>query len=200
MARVQSVVGAREKLSAFFSGHEADGAPLRRANSSHLAFAFEPKSRRLLILAPHLLERRSQTELECKHLRTLHDALDGFRELRAGSAGLLRISPESSSDDADGSLVRPSRVWGSATPYVVTRHAKEGGVAAALTADVRAECRRIGLAEPNVEPRNVRGIKGTGLTGDVRLTFAHAVSGPLLLGRTRYFGGGLFLPVPPNQP
>jgi CRISPR-associated protein Csb2 len=201
MARVQSVVGAREKLPAFFSGHEADGALLRRANSSHLAFAFAPTSRRLLILAPHLLERRSQTAQECEHLRTLDDALDGFRELRAGSAGLLRLSPETNSDDADGPLVRPSRIWESATPYVVTRHAKEGCVAAALIADVRAECRRIGLAEPNVEPRNVRGIKGTGLAGDVRLTFAHAVSGPLLLGRTRYFGGGLFLPVPePNQP
>lgn len=44
-------------LSAFtdnFSGHEADGAPLRGGNSSHLAFAFEPASRRLLVLAPHL--------------------------------------------------------------------------------------------------------------------------------------------------
>lgn len=201
MARVQSVVGAREKLPAFFSGHEADGAPLRRADSSHLAFAFEPTSRQLLILAPHLLERRSQTEQECKYLRTLDRALEGFRELRAGNAGLLRLSHETSSDDADGSLVRPSRVWQSATPYVVTRHAKEGDVAVALIADVRAECRRIGLTEPNVEPHNMRGIKGTGLTGDVRLTFPHAVSGPLLLGRTRYLGGGLFLPVPePNQP
>lgn len=81
------------------------------------------------------------------------------------------------------------------TPYVVTRHAKGVGAAEALASDVRAECVRLGLPEPTVESRNVRGVSRTGLTGDVRLTFGQPVSGPLLLGRTRYLGGGLFCPA-----
>lgn len=194
MVRVQATVGARERLPSFFSGHEDDGRPIRRTNSTHLAFAFEPTSQRLLIFAPHLLERRPPTEDEDKHLRTLDDALDGFRELRAGSAGLLMLLPERGGE-AEGSLMRQARVWESVTSYVVTRHAKETDAAAALVADVHAECRRLGLPEPDVEARNVRGVQRVGLTGDVRLTFTNAVSGPLLLGRTRYFGGGLFRPV-----
>jgi CRISPR-associated protein Csb2 len=201
MARVQTVVDEREKLPPYFSGHGADCAPLRRANSSHLAFAFEPASRRLLVLAPHLLERRSPTEQEYDHLRTLDVALDGFRELRAGAAGLLTLSPGTISDDAAGSPLGRSYVWENVTPYVVTRHAKGASATEALAADVRAECRRLGLAEPIVALRSVRGVSGIGLTGDLRLTFAQAVSGPLVVGRTRYFGGGLFLPVQePDQP
>ncbi|MCL2722918.1 MAG: type I-U CRISPR-associated protein Csb2 [Polyangiaceae bacterium] len=204
MARVQSTIredSEDKKLPPFFCGHEADGAPLRRANSSHLAFAFDPTSRRLLILAPHLLERRSPTKQESEHLRTLDVALHGFRELRAGGAGLLTLLPSTFNDDADASLAQPSHVWESVTPYVVTHHAKEVSAAEALAADVRAECRRLGLAEPMVAPCNVCGVQGIGLTGDVRLTFKQAVSGPLLLGRMRYLGGGLFRPVEkPDQP
>ncbi len=195
MARAQSVVGEREKLAPFFSGHEADGGPLRRSHYPHLAFAFEPTSRLLLVLAPHLIERRSPTKLEREHLRSLDVALKGFRELRAGSAGRLTLSLGAISDDRDNSFLGCSRVWESITSYVVTRHAKGVGAAEALAADVRAECRRLGLAEPIVQPRNVRGIPGTGLVGDVRLTFGEVVPGPILIGRTRYFGGGLFLPL-----
>ncbi len=195
MARVQSVVGEREKLAPFFSGHEEDGVALRRAHSSHLAFAFEPTSRRLLVLAPHLLERRSPTEQERERLHNLDVALAGFRELRAGSAGRLTLSPGVVSDERNDSLFGRSRVWKTVTPYVVTRHVKAVGAAEALAADVRGECRRLGLPEPRVESRNVRGMPGTGLMGDVQLTFAQSVSGPLLLGRTRYVGGGLFRPI-----
>jgi CRISPR-associated protein Csb2 len=93
MARVQATVGARERLAPFFSGHAEDGAPIRRSRSSHLSFAFEPDSRRLLILAPHIVERRAPTPQELNHLRTLDVALEGFRELRAGSAGLFSLCP-----------------------------------------------------------------------------------------------------------
>lgn len=194
MARTQAVVGVRD-LAPFFTGHEEDGAPLRRSHSSHLAFAFEPTSRRLLVLAPHLLERRPPTEHEREHLRSLEIALEGFRELRAGRAGRLTLSPVVISDDRVGSLFVCSRVWTSATPYTVARHPREASAAEALAADVRAECRRLGLPEPSVESSKVHGIPGAGLTGDVRLTFIQSVSGLLLLGRTRYFGGGLFRPV-----
>ncbi len=50
MARVQATVGTRERLAPFFSGHAKTALLCRRSRSSHLSFAFEPDSRRLLIL------------------------------------------------------------------------------------------------------------------------------------------------------
>jgi hypothetical protein len=72
---------------------------------------------------------------------------------------------------------------------------------AALAADVGAECRRHGLPEPRVKSSNVRGAPGIGLTANVTLLFERRVAGPLLLGRTRYLGGGLFRRIEePDQP
>ena len=122
-------------------------------------------------------------------------ALVGFRELRAGRAGRLALAPTVLADRAEGSLLDTSRVWQSATPYVVTRHANLTDASAALVADVVEECRRLALPTPIVEVRNARGVPGTGLIGEVRRTFRDVVPGPLLMGRTRYFGGGLFRPA-----
>ena len=194
MARVQATLGTRERLAPFFSGHAEDGAPIRRSRSSHLSFAFDPDLARLLILAPHVVERRASTPQELDHLRTLDGALAGFRELRAGRAGVLSLSP-AATGERDDSLFGASRVWKTITPYVVTRHGKGGAATEALAADVGAECRRLGLPEPRVESSNVRGAPGIGLTGNVTLLFERRVAGPLLLGRTRYLGGGLFRPV-----
>lgn len=193
MARVQVAIPDHEELPAFFCGHEENGAPLRRSSSSHLTFAFEPTSQLLVVLAPHLVEQRSATEQEREHLRRLDAALEGFRELRAGRAGRLTLFPCSSADI--GVLVGCSTTWETVTPYVVTRHAKGVGAVEAFAADVRAECRRIGLPEPRIESHDVHGVSGSGLVGYVRLTFSQNVSGPLLLGKTRHFGGGLFRPV-----
>lgn len=85
-----------------------------------------------------------------------------------------------------------SREWASVTPYVVTRHVKRLSASEALAIDVRSECPGIGLPEPRIESREVRGIAGLGLVGDVRLSFQVAVVGPIMIGRNRYFGGGLF--------
>jgi CRISPR-associated protein Csb2 len=194
MARVQATLGPDQPLPPFFSGHAEDGAPVRRSESSHLSFAFEPDVRRLLILAPHLLERRAPTDQELGQLRTLEAALEGFRQLRAGRAGVLSLAPADIGDGDDSPLGR-SRVWKTITPYVVTRHAKGGAATEALAADVHAECRRIGLPEPRVEASNARGVPRLGLTGDVVMRFRLSVAGPLLLGRTRHLGGGLFRPA-----
>ena len=200
MARVQATLGTRERLPPFFSGHAEDGAPVRRSRSSHLSFAFEPNLRRLLILAPHIVERRAPTPQELDHLRTLDAALEGFCELRAGHAGVFSLSP-AAIGEVDDSLLGRSRVWRTITPYVVTRHGKGGVATEALAADVGAECRRLGLPEPRVKSSNVRGAPGIGLTANVTLLFERRVAGPLLLGRTRYLGGGLFRPVEePDQP
>jgi CRISPR-associated protein Csb2 len=194
MARVQAILGTRERLAPFFSGHAEDGAPIRRSRSSHLSFAFEPDLRRVLILAPHVVERRAPTPQELDHLRRLDAALEGFCELRAGHAGIFSLSPAAVGEH-DDSLRERSRAWKTVTPYVVTRHAKGGTAMDALAADVRAECRRLGLPEPEVKSSDVRGALGIGLTGNVALVFERRVAGPLLLGRTRYFGGGFFRPV-----
>lgn len=194
MARIQAFVGKRQKLDPFFGGHEEDGAPVRRKTSSHLAFAFEPTSHQLVVLAPHLIERRAPTPKELQHLRTLDRSLDGFRELRAGRAGRLLLSRNVLREEGHRSLLGCSRVWETSTPYVVTRHAKLRRASEALAADVRGECRRLRLPEPRVEPGNVRAVPGTGLMGDVRLTFKEVIPGPIVLGRTRFLGGGLCLP------
>jgi CRISPR-associated protein Csb2 len=200
MARVQATLGTREPLAPFFSGHAEDGAPVRRSRSSHLSFAFEPDLRRLLILPPHIVEHRAPTPQELAHLRTLDAALQGFCELRAGHAGVFSLS-SAAIGEVDDSFLGRSRVWKTITRYVVTRHAKDGAATEALAADVRAECRRLGLPEARVESSSVRGAPGIGLTGNVTLHFERRVAGPLLLGRTRYLGGGLFRPVQePDQP
>ena len=195
MARVQAILGKDKQLPSFFSGHEENGSPVQRTSSSHLSFAFEPTSKRLLIFAPHVVERRAATHQELLHLRTLDAALEGFHELRAGCAGIFSLFP-AAIDTGDDPLMGSSCVWETMTPYVVTRHAKEGEAEKALEVDVRTECRRLGLPEPKaVEVSNIQGVPGIGLTGDVTLRFGQHITGPLLLGRTRYLGGGLFLAV-----
>lgn len=193
MARVQATLGDRGRLASFFSGHAEGNSSIQHSDHAHLSFALVPHSRKLLILAPHVVERRAPIPPELDHLRTLDAALEGFRELRAGRAGVFTLAHATLSD-RDGSVLGHSRTWKSVTPYVVTRHAKGGSATEALAANVRAECRRLALPEARVESNAVRGVPGIGLMGDVTLRFDRRVAGPVLLGRSRHMGGGLFLP------
>lgn len=188
MARVQATLGARRKLAAFFTGHEDDGEPTHEV---HLTFAFDPTAMRLLIIAPHIIERRAATTADREHLGTLQRALGTFSELRAGSAGRLLLRPTLIDYEADP-LLGPSKTWTSATTYRVNRHAK-GGAVAAFTADLLAECRRLDLPEPSVTTSDVRGIPGVGLVGLAQMEFRVAIQGPIVLGRNRFAGGGLFV-------
>lgn len=191
MARVQDALG-RSTMSGFFSGHDPDGSPTRSERSSHLAFVFDPTRSRLLIIAPHVLDDRDSTPDERHHLAILDTALENLAELRAGSAGSLVLRPAWL--DLEGDLLTArSAKWESVTPYLVTRHTKQADATEALSADLRVECRRRALPEPvDVRPLDARGVPGIGLMGRVRLVFPSAVHGPLLLGRNRYLGGGLF--------
>lgn len=194
MARVQQQLSRGVRLPAFFSGHGRDGGAAQSETDPHLAFVFDAPRSRLLVLAPHVLERREPSREERQHLRTLSTALMGLRELRAGTAGLLRVRGVTLDAESDP-LFAPTRVWTSATPYLVTRHAKQSGAAAALSEDLRTECRRRGFPEPQIEPLTANGVRGVGLTGTATLTFQAAVRGPILLGRSRHLGGGLFEPA-----
>jgi len=192
MARVQEVLGYARALPAFFSGHEPDGAPAKSQLHPHLAFVFDPRRARFLLVAPHVLDRREATRDEVANLRILEEALRGFRELRAGTAGLLKVRA-TIADRTTDPLLLASQTWESLTPYHVTRHAKKVGADQALAIDLRAECRRVGLPLPHVEWTECRGVAGVGLVGHARLVFEVAVEGPVLLGRCRHIGGGLFV-------
>lgn len=196
MARVQNVVGKEEEhIASFFTGHEKDGKPVSRDSTAHLFFAFEPRQKRLIVLAPHLAERRNPTEKEKKHIHTLDAALRGFRNLRAGSAGNFTLRPVSI-NEMGLTIGVCSKIWKTITPYVVTRHAKKSEAREALIADVLNQCRSMNLPEPEeVNVSEIQGICGVGLSGHVKLLFKERVQGPLLLGRTRYLGGGFFLPA-----
>ena len=194
MARVQEVLGDSTALPAFFGGHESDGAPAKSQLHPHLAFVFDPRRARLLVVAPHVLDRREATSDEFAHLRVLEEALRGFHELRAGPVGFLKVRA-TTADRATDPLLIASRTWESLTPYHVTRHTKKVGADEALAIDLRAECRRVDLPVPHVESTECRGVPGVGLVGQARLGFEVAVEGPLLLGRCRHMGGGLFAAV-----
>lgn len=192
MARVQENIGPRATLPAFFTGHALDGAPSRSGRHEHLAFAFDAPRKRLLIVAPHILERRGALPSEREHLRTLEKALEDFRELRAGTAGKLALVP-SAPDLSGDPLLAPSQTWESLTPYRVTRHARLNDAAAALEVDLLAECQRAGLPRPQIEIAETFTKPGAGLFGLAKLRFHCTAAGPMLLGRDRHFGGGLFV-------
>ncbi|WP_445397842.1 type I-G CRISPR-associated protein Csb2 [Zobellella sp. An-6] len=182
MSRVQNELGTREnELSVFFTGHEADGSTARRGGHAHLAFVPDLARQRLLVIAPHVIEHREPFKGERDHLKTLALALAGLRELRAGRAGRLRLVRVEINLGADP-LFAASEVWTATTPYTPTRHAKRNG-RDSLYQDVLREVQRRQLPVPLAIEK-----KGA----DLFLRFMVAVPGPVLLGKTVHFGGGLF--------
>jgi CRISPR-associated protein Csb2 len=198
MARVQQTLEDATSLPPFFSGQEPDGAPTQSERHSHLAFAFDPLGKRLLVLAPHVIDRRAPTPDERTHLDRLWRALTEMSELKVGSAGLLKLHHTFVDVETDP-LFAVSRHWESVTPYLVTRHARGFTPQEALAADLRTQCRRRGLPAPRVVIVEWRGLPRVGLEGRAVLHFNVAVAGPLLLGRSRYKGGGVFRCVPGLQ-
>jgi CRISPR-associated protein Csb2 len=194
IARVQMTLGDRQTLSPFFTGHHDDGSPARTEQNPHLAFAFDAPRHRLFIVAPHLLERRPPSRQEVMDLRLLDSAMERFCELLAGGAGKLILRPAVVDFDRDR-LLASANAWESVTPYQVTRHAKREDAAAALAADVLSECHRRGLPTPRIAVLRVEVMPGLGICGWLRLDFQTALQGPVLLGRTRHLGGGLFQAV-----
>ena len=104
MARAQDVLGARP-LPAFFSGHQKNGSPADTAHP-HLTFAFDPERRRLLIIAPHVVEDRVAAGEERFYLTTLEAALSEFTELRVRGAGRLRLRASTIDRETDPILRR----------------------------------------------------------------------------------------------
>jgi CRISPR-associated protein Csb2 len=179
---------ADERLDRYVSGHEASGS--KAIDGERLAYHWDPLRRWLLVIAPRRLDHERSNEGERRLRDAVAAALEGFDELRAGVAG--RFAVRSLAVDPDDRLVVASRSWTSITPYQVNRHAKRTSARDALTVDVLADCRRRRLPTPHVTVLDVLARPGRALEGLVRLDFEVAVKGPVILGRTRYLGGGLF--------
>jgi CRISPR-associated protein Csb2 len=192
MARAQLEIGVRNALPTFFTGHETDGSPARTGKHAHLAFVADLLRQRVLIVAPHALEQRDPLRGEVGNLRILDRALQDLNDLRAGYAGRLRLSA-SGIDPAEDCLFGGSLRWESVTDYAPTRYAKRLQAREAMVADVLVEIHRLGLPAPmEVEVTDLREGPRGGLSGRLRLQFKTVVHGPILIGRTRHLGGGLF--------
>jgi hypothetical protein len=79
------------------------------------------------------------------------------------------------------------------TPYTVNRHLDRGALEQAIAADVVDSCLVASLTSPSeirIASPLVRRAKP--ISAHVAIEFATAVQGPLLLGRTRFTGGGVF--------
>ncbi len=200
MARVQATLGARAEhdLPSYFHGHASNGEPLRSSGSTHLAFSVDVARSRLLVVPPHCLDRFERPLRAAElHFATLARSLVGMTELRAGSAGALSL--QMSTLCPDDPLLGSSRVFRSISDYVVGRHAKRVSAVETVVADVRHECERRRLPRPeDVRVISVRGLAGIGVVARIEIVFGVAAQGPLLLGKTRYLGGGLF--EPSNEP
>lgn len=190
MARVQALQKKPDSaLPRFFTGHEPDGATARAGGHGHLAFIPDLERARLLVIAPHMIEHREPFRDESGHLATLEQALMGFVELRAGKSGKLRLVSVDVCPESDP-LFAVSRIWGNLTPYLATRHAKRNGKES-LQFDLQREVQRRGLPAPSIVGK--RRVESALLDGErVILKFEIAVPGPILLGRSLHYGGGLF--------
>jgi CRISPR-associated protein Csb2 len=191
-----------EPLPLFFTGHAPDGKPARSGSHEHLFFLADDmdgdgKIDRLAVVAPHLADRTvaynpDQGSDTRDRLQMLDRALADFAILRAGRAGLLRLT-RLGEPDADDPLFGRGKTWLSRTSYRPTRHPKRGDIEAATAADLANECARRGLPCPRVEIIQCKIGRRGGLAVRARLHFKTAISGPLLLGRDSHFGAGLFL-------
>ena len=191
MARVQHRLGENIALPPFFTGHASDGSPLRGGQHRHLTFAADLPRRRLLIVAPHVLEGRKPWRDEQIHLGLLDEAMQNLSVLRAGRSGSLNLSALSFDPDED-CLFGCFKRWESVTGYRPTRYAKRLSPVEVLEADVLREVDRRGLPRPHVEVLSVEAGPRGGLEGRVRLEFQSAEAGPIILGKTCHLGGGLF--------
>lgn len=192
MARV-AANSSRESIPGYFSGHTTDGSPARTERQPHLTYAYDAVHQQLLIIAPERVSRagRQNDSQTSRLFDELRSAVEGFTLLRAGADGRLRLAP-GRVDEPTHHLFTRSHCWYSMTPYVANRHARRTTAKDILKANVIIECRSRGLPRPQVEILSWRADSKSGLQGDIKLQFKNAVPGPIILGRTRHLGGGIF--------
>lgn len=185
MSRVQAELGPRAELPPLVSGHDGAG-PVR---GDHLAYGFDPVGPAINVFPS---SARDGTLRPTRDWELVVDAVSSLTELRAGAAGVLRVLVDTT---CESRLFGASRSWRSLSPYFVDRHEKRLPAEEALAKDVERACTRRGLPVPQVEVYSVQQGRGGGLAGVVTLHFPVSVAGPVFLGRTRFKGGGIFVPT-----
>jgi CRISPR-associated protein Csb2 len=187
------------RVETLFSGHPPDGAaPSRPGHHAHVFLTALGDSGggpigRIAVVAPWAADRGAGPPAGGEKGR-FADVVGRLRSVRAGVLGILDLRPV---PEGGRRLLGPATEWWSATPYRPTRHPRrDADEAQAVAENLCAECARRGLPRPEVTvTRLIPGPRG-GLAAEVRLRFATAVDGPLLLGRDAHVGGGLFLAAP----
>lgn len=191
LSRVQGVSARHDRLPPYFSGHDADGSP---TSLPHLTYIYDSLSQRILVVAPHVACRQSVPGKDENNLELLDRALADMSVLRAGPWGVLRLA-STSLEPATDPLFGTSKTWESVTDYVVTRHLSLSNSREAIAHNIQTECERLCLPNPEVSILETFGNPGVGLSGRARLTFPVAIDGPVIIGRNRHLGGGVFAKV-----
>lgn len=186
------------RVERLFSGHEPDGRADGAGHHAHVFLAADATPTageahtRLIVAAPWAADRNAKQRRH-EHIE-FGNVVRQLRDLRAGSLGRFTGLVCQPVEDNDP-LVGPARVWIGQTPYVATHHMKKGSDPVEVVEyDVVKECKRRGFPKPSeVEVQSVNvGPRGGRPTAMVKLRFAVAERGPILLGRTCHEGGGLF--------
>ena len=181
-----------------FSGHEREGAPASSGGHDHVFLAADDAVGdgcigRLIVAAPWVCDRTRKGSREDR-LR-FDSVAKTLTHVRAGRLGVLTLGPACALAAGDP-LIGPACVWESRTAYHPTRHAGRGkALDTAVVRNVSAECERRGLPKPEVELLELNAGPNGRLAARVRLHFAVAVAGPIMLGRDSHKGGGLFVTV-----
>lgn len=180
-----------------FSGHEDNGPPARSGRHEHVFLAADGVGSdglitRFIVAAPWAADRRIKPWRDGR--RRFDETTRRLTELRAGRLG--RFDHLTAEPLADGDpLLGPASTWIGETPYVATRNLKKrDDLAATVKMDIAAECHRRCLPMPtSVDVLDVNaGPRGGRPHANLRLQFANAIWGPILLGRDSHTGGGLF--------
>jgi CRISPR-associated protein Csb2 len=173
-----------KRLSPAFSGHSASGG--KAENAPRFAFALDAARRRVLTVAIGPVSRAD--------LAVLDELAPRLSSLRAGAGGLLDL--EAQGIEVDDPLLAAATTWTSVTAYAVNRHLRADSAHDAIAADLRNACAIAGLPRPEVEVHAAWSAPRIGLMARATLRFAVAVPGPLLLGKRRFSGAGLFAGAP----
>ena len=185
------------RVPRLFSGHEDNGPPARSGGHEHVFLTADGAGNdglltRFIVAAPWAADRRIKPWRDGR--RRFDETTRRLTELRAGRLG--RFDHLTAEPVADGDpLLGPASTWMSETPYVATRNLKKrDDLAATVKMDIAAECHRRGLPMPtSVDVLDMNaGPRGGRPHANLRLQFATAICGPILLGRDSHTGGGLF--------
>ena len=147
---------------------------------------------RLVVAAPWAADRRARGQPG--GTTSFRGRDEAARRSESGSPGSFRSSDGEPIEDGDP-LLGPATAWTGRTPTLRPATSRSGDDPIAfINADVAAECARRGLPTPvevHVLGVNV-GPRADDPPAHLKLRFAVAIRGPVLLGRDSHSGGGLF--------